>query len=76
MSYINQDPDIIVPFKGKQVVSTTQRSWMEMMDYHQGQAACWCGDTPGLCVDCREDHVNSMMAKVNIGSGEDADMFR
>lgn len=80
MSYVNQDPDItptiVVPFKGKHPVAVTARSWMEDMDYHQADAACWCGDSPGCCVDCKEDSVNMMMGKLNIGSGEDADMFR
>lgn len=78
MSYVNQDPDIIVPFKGKHPVAVTQRAWMETMA-EEGlslSAACWCGDTPGMCVDCCEDSVNMMMGKLNIGSGEDADMFR
>lgn len=78
MSYICQDPDIFVPHKGKHVVSLTRRSWFEELAFEECglSSNCWCGEQPGSCVDCTEDSVNIMMAKVNIGSGEDGDMFR
>lgn len=76
MSYVNQDPDIFVPHKGKHVVSLTRRSWFEELADEGLSSACWCGEQPGSCVDCCEDSVNVMMAKVHIGSGEDADLFR
>lgn len=82
-----EDKMMFVPFKGKNVVEITRNAWMVDQAQKEGLsslitgaseqvAGCWCGDTPGMCVDCREDHVNTMMGKVNIGSGEDADMFR
>ena len=72
MSYVNQDPDIIVPFKAAHVVGRTRNAWLVDM----ANANCWCGCEPGSCVDCKEDQVNAMMGKMHIGSGEDADMFR
>lgn len=81
MSYINQDPDIIVPFKGKNVVQTTASAWMVRQAAEEGlssliagaaeaSAQCWCGCCPGACVDCQE--ADMCKPKINIGSGEDA----
>ena len=74
MSYTNQDPDIIVPFKGKHVVETTQQAWLVEQAQKEGlslsNAACWCGCCPGSCVDCQE--ADACAPKINIASGEDA----
>lgn len=84
MSYVNQDPDIVadarllVPFKGKQIVSTTQKAWMEEL----AQVQCWCGASPGSCPDCQDcdalaEETSAYHAgKINVSSGEDAQMFR
>lgn len=84
MSYVNQDPDIVadprllVPFKGHNIVQTTKRAWLEDL----AQTQCWCGESPGSCPDCQdcdalaqEIGVHSA-GKINIGSGEDANMYR
>lgn len=74
-----ENKEFVVPFKGKHPVAVTQRAWLEELVRDEGlslDAGCWCGDTPGMCVDCREDQVMSMMGKVNIGSGEDGNAFR
>ena len=81
MSYINQDPDIacdarmLVPFKGKQVVSVTQSAWLVDQAREEGLSSlaacsCWCGCCPGSCVDCQE--ADEVKPRINISSGEDA----
>lgn len=78
MSYINQDPDIIVPFKGKEMVAKTRRSWMEEQ-YEGLSSMCWCGAVPGSCPDCQDCDAmqpESHVGKLHVGSGEDADFFR
>lgn len=67
--YINQDPDVIAPFKDKHPVVASQ-------------AACWCGAIPGSCPDCQDCDMIALetsayhAGKVNVSSGEDADLFR
>lgn len=80
MSYVNQDPDLfVVPFKGHNIVQTSKRSWLEELS---ASASCWCGAEPGSCPDCQDCDMLAQetgvhaAGKINIGSGEDANMFR